>query len=123
MKKAKAELQNKFRIIAVDTPMQPDEYGKLTKRPITKDTINSFKENYAKQIQVGNNKIGVLAVSSQPHVHYQEEVIEEILVEDEFNIEVVGKGVDLKKYKIREAFDALARAIFAGLGNALKKFI
>jgi hypothetical protein len=119
----KAELQNKFRIIAVDTPMQPDEYGKLTKRPITKDTINSFKENYAKQIQVGNNKISVLAVSSQPHVHYQEEVIEEILVEDEFNIEVVGKGVDLKKYKIREVFDALARAIFAGLGNALKKFI
>jgi hypothetical protein len=119
------ELKNKgLEVIAVDTQMQPDESGQLTKRPTTKDTILSFKENYAHKISpINGTKISVMAISSQSSISYQSKPIEEVLGTENFKIEVVGKGVDPKNYKIREAFDALARSIYAGLGISLKKLI
>lgn len=113
-----------LKVIPVDTQMQPDEKGNLTKRPNTRDTIVSFKNDYAKNIVTANDvKISVMATSSQPHIPYQIKPIEDVLGGEKFNIEVVGKGLDAKSYKIREAFDALARSIFAGLNTSLGKII
>lgn len=113
-----------LKVIPVDTPMQADEFGKLTKRPNTKDTIISFKTNYANKIvHQDGAKVSVMATSSQPNIVYQAKPIEEVLGLGGFDIEVVGKGVDPKTYKIREAFDGLARSIFAGLGITLNKLV
>jgi hypothetical protein len=119
----KKGLDNKgLTVVAVDTPMQPNEKGDLVVRPETIHTVLSFKTHHATKITPNpGKKISILAFSSQPHISYQDKPIRCVLDPEHFDVEVVGKGIsDLSKYKMREAFDAMARSIFSALPMSLK---
>lgn len=95
------EMRERVIITVVDAPKKLVD-GTLV-RPTTGDTVNAWMEKHP---EPGS----CIAISSQPHVLYQQAVIATLLPKD-FNVETIGRRAK-DSVKIAEILDALARFLF-----------
>jgi len=94
-------LRKHVKVTVVDAPKKFVN-GKLA-RPTTGDTVNAWME---KQPEAGS----CVAISSQPHVLYQQAVLATLLPEN-FHVETIGYQEN-GHAKIAETLDALARFLY-----------
>lgn len=72
----------------INAPLKPNPTGGKPLRPTTEDTINIWLRNSPTERKI-------LAISNNPHIGYQQSVLETYLPED-FKIETVGSAASLE---------------------------
>lgn len=86
----------------VDTPKGAEE-----KRPNTADTVEEWRRKYGEDVS------SILAISSAPHIYYQNAVLENLLPETT-TVETIGGAYTNEEldYSLLVVLDAIARTVF-----------